>query len=63
MSSLVKHDVSALLNENSKLKRENADLRKELLKQQSHIKNLQDVSLTIAERQALLGIRTEQGFS
>lgn len=55
MSSVSKHDNSVLLDEINRLKKENANLKKELLKQKSHFNELENVSLTLAERQLLLG--------
>ncbi|NLM25459.1 MAG: hypothetical protein GX208_05020 [Firmicutes bacterium] len=55
MSSVSKHDYTALINEINELKKENAYLKKELMKQKSYITELEDVSLSLAERQLLLG--------
>lgn len=54
MISAAEREVSDLKNEVARLKAENASLRKELGYQQTRFQNLEDVSLTLAERQILL---------
>ncbi len=55
MSSLADRDLVSLKNQIEDLKKENDLLRKELQTKQAHIRHLEDVSLTLSERDVLLG--------
>lgn len=54
MISVAEREVANLKSEIARLKAENTSLKKELGFQQARFQNLEDVSLTLAERQVLL---------
>jgi len=54
MAVAVERELIYLKNQIAQLKEENAYLRRELYKKQAHIQQLEDVSLTLAERSVLL---------